>query len=96
MLSHPEYAEHIDSANITLIGHSRGGGAVILKAGYDSRITNLVTWASVSDYKSRFPQGPILEHWKKEGVAYVENARTLQQMPHYIQFYEDFIKNEIL
>ena len=94
MLSNKEYAEDIDATNITLIGHSRGGGAVILKAGYDSRITNLVTWASVSDYKSRFPQGPVLEYWKKEGVAYIENARTLQQMPHYIQFYEDFIQNE--
>jgi pimeloyl-ACP methyl ester carboxylesterase len=92
--SQPEYTENIDLNKITLIGHSRGGGAVILKAGYDIRITNLVTWASVSDFKSRFPQGPILEHWKKEGVAYVENARTLQQMPHYIQFYEDFIQNE--
>jgi pimeloyl-ACP methyl ester carboxylesterase len=94
ILSEPEFNENIDKRNITLIGHSRGGGAVILKAAYDTRITKLVTWASVSDYKVRFPEGPILEHWKKEGVAYIENTRTLQQMPHYIQFYEDFVKNE--
>lgn len=94
VLENPEYAGNIDVNNVTLIGHSRGGGAVILKAGQDTRVTNLVTWAAVSDYKSRFPQGPILEHWKKEGVAYIENARTLQQMPHYIQFYEDFVQNE--
>lgn len=94
ILSQQEYIDEFDVNNITLIGHSRGGGAVILKAGHDSRITNLVTWASVSDYKSRFPEGPVLDYWKKEGVAYIENARTLQQMPHYIQFYEDFIENE--
>jgi pimeloyl-ACP methyl ester carboxylesterase len=94
ILAEPEFNENIDKRNITLIGHSRGGGAVILKAAYDTRITKLVTWASVSDYKVRFPEGPILEHWKKEGVAYIENTRTLQQMPHYIQFYDDFVKNE--
>lgn len=94
VLSVSEFNEELDKNNITLIGHSRGGGAVILKAAYDTRITKLVTWASVSDYKLRFPDGQILEHWKKEGVAYIENARTLQQMPHYIQFYEDFVKNE--
>ncbi|MDG1805959.1 MAG: alpha/beta hydrolase [Flavicella sp.] len=94
VLSESDFKEELDKNNITLIGHSRGGGAVILKAAYDTRITKLVTWASVSDYKLRFPDGPILEHWKKEGVAYIENTRTLQQMPHYIQFYEDFVKNE--
>lgn len=94
ILANEEFANELDKENIILIGHSRGGGAVILKAAHDTRVTKLVTWASVSDYKSRFPSGPVLEHWKKEGVAYIENARTLQQMPHYIQFYEDFVKNE--
>ena len=89
-----EFSENMDLNNITLIGHSRGGGAVILKASQDIRIKKLVTWAGVSDYKARFPEGAVLEYWKKEGVAYIENARTLQQMPHYIQFYEDFIENE--
>ncbi len=94
VLEHSQYVDEIDTGDITLIGHSRGGGAVILKAGNDSRITNLVTWAAVSDYKSRFPSGPALEDWKSKGVAYIENARTLQKMPHYIQFFEDFIQNE--
>lgn len=94
VLSNDEYIDEIDTRDITLIGHSRGGGAVILKAAVDKRITKLVTWASVSDYKSRFPVGPALEYWKKEGVAYIENGRTLQQMPHYIQFYNDFVENE--
>ncbi|WP_152285953.1 alpha/beta hydrolase family protein [Flavicella marina] len=94
VLQQEKYANELDSENIILIGHSRGGGAVILKASQDDRIKKLITWAAVSDYKSRFPVGPILEHWKKEGVAYIENSRTLQQMPHYIQFYEDFIANE--
>lgn len=86
--------DEINFQDISLIGHSRGGGAVILKAAQETRITRLITWASVSDYKMRFPSGPALELWKKEGVAYIENMRTNQQMPHYIQFYNDFLLNE--
>lgn len=89
-----EVATEINLNDITLVGHSRGGGAVALKAAQDKRVTRLITWASVSDFAMRFPTGPVLETWKKEGVAYIENARTKQQMPHYIQFYEDFVANE--
>lgn len=80
--------------NITLIGHSRGGGIVTLKAEEDFRITHVISLAGVSDFKARFPKGSAFETWKKEGVYFVENGRTHQQMPHYFQFYEDFIKNE--
>ena len=31
---------------------------------------------------------------EKDGVKYVVNGRTKQQMPHFIQFYEDFKQNE--
>ena len=47
-------SKHIDIQNITVIGHSRGGGISIIKASEDQRITKLITWASVSDYGSRF------------------------------------------
>ena len=89
-----ELHDEINFQDISLIGHSRGGGAVILKAAQETRITRLITWASVSDYKMRFPSGADLELWKKEGVAYIENKRTKQQMPHYIQFYNNFMLNE--
>ena len=88
------YSSEIDINNIILIGHSRGGGIATLKASEDTRITKLITLAGVSDFKSRFPTGEILAHWKKEGVVYIENGRTKQQMPHFIQFYENFIANE--
>ena len=35
-----------------------------------------------------------LKQWKKDGVKYVLNGRTKQQMPHNYQFYVDFITNE--
>ncbi|WP_103069180.1 alpha/beta hydrolase family protein [Aquimarina sediminis] len=89
-----EFKNQIDTSSISLIGHSRGGGIAILKAAEDSRITKLITWASVSDYKKRFPKGESLEIWKNNGVMYIGNGRTKQQMPHYFQFYTSFIDNE--
>lgn len=80
--------------NISLLGHSRGGGIVSIKAEEDPRIKNIISLAGVSDYKVRFPSGQLLEQWKQEGVMFVENGRTKQQMPHYFQFFEDFIANE--
>ncbi|MDY8135126.1 alpha/beta hydrolase family protein [Aquimarina sp. 2201CG5-10] len=88
------YSNQINLHQITLIGHSRGGGIVTIKASEDSRITKLITWASVSDYKKRFPVGEVFDQWKKNGVYYIINGRTKQQMPHYFQFYTTFIENE--
>ncbi|NRD18714.1 alpha/beta fold hydrolase [Winogradskyella eckloniae] len=81
----------INTKHITLIGHSRGGGISILKAAEDDRITNLITLASVSDFAKRTATIGNLEAWKHNGVTYIVNGRTKQQMPHYYQFYQDFI-----
>lgn len=85
---------NIDAKKIALIGHSRGGGIAILKAAEDTRITCLITLASVCDFAKRTATIGDLDTWKKDGVKYVLNGRTKQQMPHYYQFYEDFIANE--
>ena len=90
-----EHHSEVDVNNITLIGHSRGGGIATLTAANDVRIKKLVTWASVCTLdRTMFHQGDELEQWKKSGVFYVINGRTKQQMPHYIQFYEDYIQNK--
>ncbi len=88
------FYKDIASNNLTLIGHSRGGGITILKASEDQRITQLVTWASVSDFGNRMGSEKEIEIWKQEGVKYVLNGRTKQQMPHNYQFYKDFKTNE--
>ena len=88
------YSREIDSTNVTVIGHSRGGGIAIIKASEDKRITKLITWASVCDFGKRTATVGNLEEWKKEGVKYVLNGRTKQQMPHNYQFYEDFVNNK--
>jgi len=88
------YLKEINTSNITVIGHSRGGGIVVLKAANDDRVTKVISWAGVSDFASRFPNGETLELWRKNGIAYITNARTNQQMPHYFQFYTNFKENE--
>lgn len=88
------FSNEIDTANITLIGHSRGGGIVSIMASEDKRITKLITLASVSDYGNRFGTEVERLQWKKDGVKTVLNGRTKQQMPHNYQFYEDFKENQ--
>jgi len=90
------YANHpnMNPLNLTLIGHSRGGGIVTIKAAEDPRVKKVISLGGVSDFKSRFPLGKELEKWKETGVRFVENGRTKQLMPHYYQFYKDFIANE--
>ncbi len=86
--------ESIDTSNINLIGHSRGGGISIIKASEDNRINKLITLASISDFGRRTATVGDLEKWKETGVKYVVNGRTKQQMPHYYQFYKNFKENE--
>lgn len=88
------YADFCDRSRLTLMGHSRGGGVVIIKSAEDERIQKLITLAAVSDFGDRFPKGEELEGWKQKGIAFIENSRTKQQMPHLFDFYEDFKQNE--
>ncbi len=84
----------IDNNKIILFGHSRGGGIAILKAAQDNKVTKLITLASVSDFGIRFGSEEEIKIWKEDGVKYVLNGRTKQKMPHFYQFYEDFLSNK--
>ncbi|RXP64473.1 alpha/beta hydrolase [Lutibacter sp. HS1-25] len=95
IITNPDFKNEVDIKNITLIGHSRGGGIVTLKASENNKISKVISWSGVSDFGTRFPKDEnILQYWKKMGVSYIENARTKQQMPHYYQFYTSFKENE--
>ncbi|WP_312422767.1 alpha/beta fold hydrolase [Epilithonimonas sp.] len=85
--------KEVDSQNLTLVGHSRGGGVCIIKASENKRINQLITLASISTL-DRFPKNEAFENWKNTGVYYIENARTKQKLPHYFQFFEDYKNNE--
>ena len=94
ILINSDYENEVDINDISIIGHSRGGGIVLLKANEDSRVKKVITLAAVCDFGSRSSTIGDLENWKKTGVKYVLNARTKQNMPHFYQFYENFKENE--
>lgn len=84
-----------DTANISLIGHSMGGGISILFAAEDSRIKKLVTWAAISECKTPWGSWPAakMEEWQQTGVQFYTNTRTGQLLPLYYQLYLDYINN---
>ena len=67
-------------SRIGLAGHSRGGGAAILHAAGDPRVTALVTLASIADIPGRWTPDQVAV-WRRGDDVFVENARTKQQMP---------------
>ena len=80
----------LTTCNVHLVGHSRGGGIVLLCAS-DSRVSSVITLAAISSIEKRFDlPSDILEDWKKIGVRYVKNGRTHQEMPHSIEQLTDF------
>ncbi|UII23343.1 alpha/beta hydrolase family protein [Fulvivirga ligni] len=89
----PLPASEMDLEKVFIMGHSRGGGVSILKAAEDSRIKGIVTWASVADFKMRWPEA-ALGQWKKDQTIYITNSRTKQEMPLDYQIVEDFFANE--
>lgn len=84
--------EHkININSLALIGHSRGGGAVILQTARDKRIKALVTLASVS-YNERYGKEQI-RRWKEQGYFEIENGRTKQMMRMNVTLLEDIETN---
>lgn len=92
--SNTKFETEVNLNHINLIGHSRAGGVVTIKAEEDNRVKKVISLAGVSSFGKRTSTTGDLEQWKKNGVKYVLNGRTKQQMPHFYQFYEDFIANE--
>ncbi|WP_035843684.1 alpha/beta hydrolase family protein [Crocinitomix catalasitica] len=79
---------------IFLLGHSRGGGIVILGGDNHPDIEGIISLAGISNIENRFPTDEALEEWKETGYYTVFNGRTHQEMPHYYSFYEDFIQHK--
>jgi fermentation-respiration switch protein FrsA (DUF1100 family) len=89
------HSKEINANKLMLLGHSRGGGVVILKAAEEQRVKAIATWASVAECKT--PWGGWSEEkmneWKQTGVQHYLNSRTKQQMPLKYQLYEDYINH---
>ncbi len=90
-----EISPLLDVVDISLVGHSRGGGVSLIFSSENDSIRKLVTWNAVSDFEARMPSAETTQKWEQEGVLYVENARTKQEMPMYYSFFESFSKNKL-
>jgi len=88
-----EFSSILNTSEIYLIGHSRGGGMALLKSIEDSRVKKVAVWASLNELeKYMYLSNPTV--WKEKGVSFVENSRTGLKLPLYYQFYENFYKNK--
>lgn len=81
-----------DTSNITLIGHSRGGGISILKTAEDNRITKLIVLSSVNTF-DRYSE-VLKKKWKESGYFEVLNSRTNQTMRMNYTLIEDLERNK--
>jgi pimeloyl-ACP methyl ester carboxylesterase len=77
---------------IYLMGHSMGGGISIIKTTEDKRITKLVTMAAISSFYNLWPKQAEAQ-WKLQGVMYMPNSRTGQNMPYKVSLLYDVEKN---
>lgn len=78
---------------IYLLGHSRGGGGVLLTAKKED-IDGVITLASISSIANRFPTGKQLDQWLEEGIRHELNSRTKQQMPILRVIYDDYLAHQ--
>lgn len=77
---------------VSLIGHSRGGAAVLLQAN-NEKVKSIISWAGVSDLFSRLNDDDV-EKWQNGETVYKLNGRTKQEMPMSPKFYSDLILNK--
>ncbi len=83
--------EECDTSRIALVGHSLGGGVVIVHASEDERIGSVASWAGVADFIRWGKKTCAL--WKETGRLEIQNARTGQLMPMDVSMLEDLEQN---
>ena len=82
------------AGGVFLIGHSMGGGISIIKSAEDSRIKKLITMASISGFRNLWPQQSEAQ-WYLQGIIYMHNSRTGQQMPLKSSLLDDLDKHPL-
>lgn len=91
-----EHSSYLNTDKIYLLGHSKGGCVVLVKAAEDIRVKGIVTWAAANECKTPWGNWPEekMNDWKEKGVQYLENKRTHQQLPLYYQLYENYMEHQ--
>jgi dienelactone hydrolase len=79
---------------IGLLGHSRGGGGVILKEPGDARVAAVAALAPIA-HTMRFPP-EVVAIAERDGFYSMLNTRTKQEMPVGLEVFQDAEKHDIL
>jgi len=87
------FASRCRPERIGLLGHSRGGAGVILKAASDPRVAAVATMAAVAS-TDRFPP-EARRIAERDGFFPIPNARTKQMMPVGLAAFEDAEKHDV-
>jgi uncharacterized protein len=77
---------------VYLMGHSMGGGISIIKTAEDARVKKLVTMASISGFRNLWDK-ELEQQWRLQGMVYMLNKRTGQQLPLKVSLLNDLDKN---
>lgn len=80
-------------ARLGLMGHSMGGGLVVLMAAKDQRVRSIATLAGVNR-PNRIPMDQAEPALKALGHVPIENGRTGQIMPVGQEFFDDLKQHE--
>lgn len=75
-----------------VIGHSLGGAIALISTIEDERISKCACWSAVSSF-DRYLKLADPKEWEKDGVIYIDNARTGQKMPLYFEYFQDIQKH---
>ncbi|MBA4494815.1 alpha/beta hydrolase family protein [Paenactinomyces guangxiensis] len=86
------FAERIDPNRLGIMGHSRGGGNSLIFALDHAEIRSVAIWNSI--YRTDFFSEEIIREIREKGAAYIENARTGQQMPIHREVLDDIEANK--
>lgn len=82
----------LDTSEIGIVGHSRGGHTAVAAAAEYLKVECLVTWSAVADYNARWSD-QMIRDWREHGVTRIKNGRTGQMMPVKKIVYEDALAN---
>ncbi|QDX95639.1 alpha/beta fold hydrolase [Brevibacillus laterosporus] len=84
-------AEHFDTEQIYVMGHSKGGGDAILFGANHPAIKGIITWNGIAQV-NLFDED-LRQELKDTGIAYIMNGRTGQRMPIMPEVVEDVDQN---
>ncbi|MDX1638923.1 MAG: alpha/beta fold hydrolase [Balneolaceae bacterium] len=78
----------LQTENLGILGHSRGGQTAVAAAAEYDEIACLVTWSAVADYNARWSK-KMKHDWQTRGYTEIMNSRTGQVMRLDKVVYED-------